>query len=92
MIPGHRSGQWGRAALAILACLLACAAEAEEVKHSPRDAAEVVRQGDVLQWLKHYERERRGVTGNRRENWSQHGQPAPKDEQASECTAVERKP
>jgi hypothetical protein len=33
-----------------------CAAQGSEPR--PRDAAEVVREGDVSQWLKYYQRER----------------------------------
>ena len=75
--------------MAIFVCLLACAAGAEEDQRAPRDAAELVREGDVSQWLKHYERERRALTGNLREDPPQQGQPAPKDEKKSEPMASE---
>jgi hypothetical protein len=46
-------------ALAVLALAVpasVCAAQGSEPR--PRDAAEAVREGDVSQWLKYYQRER----------------------------------
>ena len=63
----NRSGaRWKRAGAGALLCLLAHGVEAEEDKRVVRDAAEVVKEGDVAQWLKHYERERR-------DSWAKQG-------------------
>ena len=43
--------------LACLGCALTPALAAED-KPAPRDAAEVVQEGDVSRWLEHYQRER----------------------------------
>jgi hypothetical protein len=48
-----------RAIIALLGCsLLSCIGLAAEDEPAARDAAEVVQEGDVSQWLKHYQRER----------------------------------
>ena len=43
-----------------LSVILLCVAplHAEERPPPPRDAAEIVKEGDVSQWLEHYQRER----------------------------------
>lgn len=47
------------ALVALLAyALLPCIGLTAEDKPGPRDAAEIVREGDVSQWLKHYQSER----------------------------------
>ena len=45
------------ALLAGLGCALTPALAGED-KPAPRDAAEVVQEGDVMRWLEHYQRER----------------------------------
>jgi hypothetical protein len=47
-----------RLAFVVCTCVLASVAHTDEDKQRPRDAAEAVKEGDVSQWLKYYERER----------------------------------
>ena len=42
----------------LVCALLPAIGLAAEEEGAPRDAAEIVQEGDVSQWLKHYERER----------------------------------
>ena len=48
----------GLAVLALLVATASVGAAEENTEQRPRDAAETVREGDVSQWLKYYQRER----------------------------------
>ena len=44
--------------LVLCACMIGSGAHSAEESVRPRDAAEAVKEGDVSQWLKYYQRER----------------------------------
>ena len=49
---------WPRKALLLCVCMVGFCAHSAEEAARPRDAAEAVKEGDVSQWLKYYQRER----------------------------------
>jgi len=49
---------WPQKALLLCVCMIGFCAHSAEEAARPRDAAEAVKEGDVSQWLKYYQRER----------------------------------
>ena len=53
-----RASRLAALALTLCACAASYAGRCAEDNQRPRDAAEAVKEGDVSQWLKYYQRER----------------------------------